>query len=161
MESSEPINQEVYDPLRKKWLKATPEEIVRQQLVQKMIKELFYPKELLSIEKSLKEPPLSITIDCPDRRIDLLCFSKEISDDGSLRPLLLIECKESILLSASAKKQVIGYNHFIRACFVAIAYPEGTQWGFYDTKQQDYVFFQNIPSYTKLVQAVKHARRSK
>ena len=139
---------------------STPEEIVRQELIDRMIHELFYPKELMAIEKVLSTiPTVDTTKSAPaDRRVDMVCFAKGIHQDFALYPLLLLECKESVLLKEQAKDQVIGYNYFIKAYFIAVAYPGGIEWGYYDRSKQGYVFFCDLPSYHRLLQAVKHAR---
>jgi len=81
-----------------------------------MVEELRYPKELLAVEKELKTlPNLTATV-FPKRRIDLLCFAKKETD---LFPLLLIECKDEPL-SHEALNQVVAYNTFVQASFVAI-----------------------------------------
>lgn len=162
MESSSQSKGEIYDPFRKKWVAATPEEKVRQALLQQMTLELSYPRELLTIEKALSEMPhLQGGADAapPLRRADLLCFAKGIHPEHPFYPLLLIECKGCASLLEEAKQQVIGYNYFIKACFVAVAYPQGSQWGYYDSKQQGYSFSSSLPSYHRLMQAVAHARK--
>ena len=154
--------KEIYDPFRKKWVVATPEEKVRQNLLHKMTVELSYPRELISIEKALSEMPhisASTASSCPDRRVDLVCFAKGIHPEYPLYPLLLIECKECASLVEVARQQVIGYNYFIKACFVAVAYPTGCQWGYYDSRIQTYAFSDQMPSYHELMQAVGHARK--
>jgi hypothetical protein len=159
---SSPSKKEIYDPFRKKWVVATPEEKVRQNLLQRMTLELSYPRELISVEKALSEMPhitASHRSSCPDRRVDLVCFAKGIHPDHSLYPLILIECKESSSLIEVAQQQVIGYNYFIKACFVAVAYPNGCQWGYYDSRKQTYAFSDQMPSYNELMQAVVHARK--
>ncbi len=159
MVSSEPNKEEIFDLIRKKWVVASPEEKVRQSLLHLMIKELFFPKELLSVEKAIREIPSvkSSGLLPPDRRVDVVCFARGIHPNFLLYPLLIIECKESIEMKNEAKQQVIGYNHFIKACFVAIAYPEGVEWGYFDTKSQSYQFREGLPSYLKLFQAVSRA----
>jgi hypothetical protein len=156
----EPNKQQIFDPIRKKWVLSTPEEIVRQELIDHMINELLYPKELMAIEKVLSTIPTVDNTKSPpaDRRVDMVCFAKGIHQALPLYPLLLVECKESVLLKEQAKDQVIGYNYFIKAYFIAVAYPGGIEWGYYDRSKQGYVFFSNLPSYHRLLQVVKHAR---
>ncbi len=108
---------EVFDPIRNTWVAATPEEVVRQTWIQRMILELKFPKELLAVEKDLKAlPHLSQEIKLPDRRIDLLVFMKK---NATFVPLLLIECKEGAL-KEEALSQVLSYNHYVKAPFVAV-----------------------------------------
>lgn len=91
--------------IRKRWVAITPEEEVRQSLIQKMVSELGYPKGLISVEKKIG-----------DRRFDLVCYSK------SAQPLLLVECKAGELNEA-AENQAIGYNATVKAPFICLACP--------------------------------------
>lgn len=110
--------KKVFDIIRQVWVAATPEEIVRQTWVQRMIETLKFPKELLAVEKQLKTLP-HLAKDpnpLPERRIDLLCFMK-CAD--TLKPLLLMECKET--LTQETLDQALAYNHYVKAPYVAIA----------------------------------------
>lgn len=84
---------------------ATPEESVRQGLIQKMIGELGFPKGLISVEKKIG-----------NRRFDLVCYTKSTS------PLLLVECKAGELNEA-AENQALGYNATVKAPFICLASP--------------------------------------
>ncbi len=96
--------KQVFDVVRHQWVAATPEEIVRQQWIQKMIQELGYPKEYIAVEKEL-----SLTM----RRADILVYSRACA------PLLLMECKAEALTHADLD-QVIGYNATIQAPYLAL-----------------------------------------
>ena len=110
--------KQVYDNIRQQWVAATPEEIVRQRWIQKMVRELGFPKELLVIERELKMLPhlKEHPHPLPNRRVDLLSFGKGATD---IFPLLLIECKDE-LLSQQALDQALAYNTFVQAYYVAI-----------------------------------------
>ncbi len=153
MGSFDQNKQEVFDPIRKKWVALSPEEKVRQSLIAFMIEELLYPQELLCVEKSLSELPSHTKVSVPDRRIDILCFAKNIHPEFPLYPLLLVECKESSTLAQMAKDQVIGYNHFVKAYFLAVAYPNGVEWGYFDRKEKKYIFKSGLPTYQTLIKA--------
>ncbi len=150
-ELSNPNEGLVYDEIRKLWLVATPEEKVRQKLIQKMIYKLSYPRELLSIERSLAD--LSGTLahkKIPNRRVDITSFAKK---NTLLYPLLVIECKESEGLTQDALAQLQGYNYFIKAPFIAIAYPEGEVFG-YATKS-GFTYLPYLPSYEDLIRVAQ------
>lgn len=111
----------LYDPFRCMRVAATPEEVVRQKLLQYMTKHLGYPRELLAVEKQLSElPHLHGVLALPKRRADILCFAKGLHPMFPLYPLLLIECKGG-KIGKEAEDQAIGYNHFVQAAYVAIA----------------------------------------
>jgi len=104
--------------IRKIQVKATPEEHVRQKFLQQMIGEWGYPPSLIMVEKALSELPLQndTSKKIPQRRMDIVAYTKT---GESLRPLLLIECKEKDN-SKKALRQLLGYNYFIQAPFVAL-----------------------------------------
>jgi hypothetical protein len=116
--------QQIFDELRGCFVKATPEELVRQQWAQHLTRVLGFPKELIAIEKQMKElPHLAHLPGIPDRRVDLLCYGKGPS---GLYPLLLIECKVAPL-TQKGLDQVRGYNHHIQAPFVAVVNQDAAQ----------------------------------
>ncbi len=94
--------------IRKKQVADTPEERVRQLLIQKMLNELGFPKGLLSVERAIGS-----------RRYDLVCYSKEMV------PLLLVECK-AIALDEGAIRQAFGYNDVLKAPFICLASAQET-----------------------------------
>ncbi len=140
--------KEVYDPFRKSWVAATPEEIVRQQLLHRMTSKLGYPLELLVIERELSQMPHLQNIEnLPKRRIDLACFMKQ---GDQLLPLLMIECK-AVPLTNQVKEQVIGYNHYMRAPYVGIANQKDVLTGSFNSQTQEYQFYKQLPPYESLV----------
>lgn len=154
MGSSSPNRQLVFDEVRQSWVKATPEEQVRQRWLKVMVHQLQYPKELLVVEKEIKELPHLSTIDVPDRRVDILCYGKGIHSSWPLYPLLLIECKAEGL-TEDAVDQVIGYNHHIKAYFCAAAGPDEVRLGYFDIARKNYVFYSVLPPFKELMQWVK------
>lgn len=148
------LSKFVFDEVRCQWVAATPEERVRQTLLKKMITHLGFPKESLAVEKELKSLPHLFQSQVPDRRADLICFAKDIHESYPLYPLLLIECKEGDLDEA-ARQQVVGYNYFVKAPFIALASLKEEAFGFYDPVIQAYSFLPYIPSYFSLLKAAR------
>jgi hypothetical protein len=137
-------------PLRKAWVAATPEELVRQALLHELIHVLGYPAALLSVEKELKTLPhlgAHARVSLPTRRADILCYAP---GNHSLYPLLLIECK-AVKLTARGVNQVTGYNHFVKAYFIAVVNHEERRFGWYDAQQGEYTFIPQIPPYAELL----------
>jgi type I site-specific restriction endonuclease len=117
-ESSKSSNV-IYCCVRKQWVKKTPEERIRQTLLSVMIEKLGFPYSLLAVEKSLDQlPHLKQVEKLPQRRADILCFTK------NMKPLLLIECKKE-RIDNTAIEQVRGYNAFVQAPFIALADEKG------------------------------------
>jgi hypothetical protein len=156
MGSFTPNKDRIYDEVRNLWVVATPEEIVRQTLLKKMIYELSYPRGLISVEKALSEIPCFTSMTVPLRRVDVVCFAAKIHPQYPLYPLLLIECKENKKEAEAAWQQVQGYNSFLRACFLAVAYPEGELFGFLEVGKLHFLPY--LPSYLQLMQAIGHGK---
>lgn len=70
----------IFDPQRRRWVKLTPEEWVRQNFVQYLIREGGYPAGLIGIEITLKYNKLKW-------RTDILVH------DRSGKPVMIVECK--------------------------------------------------------------------
>ncbi len=152
MALSSPNRRLVFDEVRSSWVVASKEEIVRQNLLQKMVKVLGYPKHLIGVEKSLSEMPhlQEIKTALPSRRVDVTCFMKGAKH--FLVPLLAIECKH-LCPGMPAFEQILGYNHYLQAPFIGIAaedtfFLQGVQKG----KEK---MFSELPPYETLLQYVK------
>jgi hypothetical protein len=154
MGSSSPSRPLVFDEVRLCWVKATPEEQVRQRWLKWMIHGLQYPKELLVVEKELKELPHLFGRNVPERRLDILCYGKGIHPSFPLYPLVTIECKDE-RLTDEAIDQVIGYNHYVKAYFVAVVNFDEVRLGFFNKNEKEYQFYSVLPSFKELAQWVK------
>ena len=148
--------EEFFCPFRKKHVALTPEEQVRQSLLQEMVHLQGFPKEAIVIEKSLHQMPHLAFQDLslPARRADIVCFAKDIHPKYSLYPLLLVECK-AVKLNSAGIRQVVGYNHYLKAYYVGIVNAKRRRLGWYDTKTQEYVFISHLPSFQELVESFK------
>ncbi len=146
---------ELFDPVRKIWVTATPEEKVRQNLLKWMMESLGYPKEFLSIEKDLNTFP-HVKVEgksFPERRLDIVCFAKDIHPLYPLYPLLVIECKQT-RLTQKVIDQVVGYNYHLKAHFIAIANHEEIRVGYLNHQTNQYQFTQHLPTYRELLNVV-------
>mgnify|MGYP001198083385 FL=1 len=93
----------VYDIIRMRFVKCTPEEYVRQALINYLVNDLHYPKELMSIENE-------IIINKQSRRFDLVIFSRNIS------PLLLVEVKApNVTINENVLYQLAQYNYSVKS----------------------------------------------
>lgn len=147
--------------IRKEMVVATPEERVRQNLLYHMIHELGFPASHIVLEKSLRQMPHLTLADqnIPDRRADIVCFAQEIHPQHALYPLLVVECK-AVDLNGKVINQVLGYNHFLRAYFVAVANETCLKTGWYDPSLKTYRFVDHLPRYNDLLLALNPAKRS-
>jgi hypothetical protein len=110
-----PQNRQIYDPIRKKWFDALPEEIVRQKVLSHLVNDLGFPPRYIVVEKKLSELPNLSHLNLPERRIDILCMEAK-----TFRPLLLVECK-GVSLQEKMFAQALGYNAYIQAPLICLA----------------------------------------
>jgi hypothetical protein len=98
----------IFDTLRKRWLLLTPEEWVRQNFVQYLIKIKNYPSALIALEKEIQLGELK-------KRFDVLIYNKDH------RPWMMIECKGGeIKLNDAVLQQVLRYNISVPVEFIVI-----------------------------------------
>jgi hypothetical protein len=138
--------------IRREWVVATPEEMVRQKLIRQMVYELGFPLSGLVLEKSLSQMPhiANRGVKVPLRRADLICFAKGVHSKYELYPLLLVEVK-AVKLTPKAKSQVIGYNRYLQAPYICLANEGEVNTGWYDSEKADYHFINHLPSYLELL----------
>jgi hypothetical protein len=105
--------------IRKKLVRGTPEELVRQALLGHLVGPFGCPSSLISVEISLSNLACYVPSRIKHRRADIVCFTKTV--DGA-RPLVLIECKRSHP-SVDVIAQLCGYNMYVGCNVVAVAWP--------------------------------------
>ena len=98
----------IFDVLRRKHVRLTPEEWVRQHVVNLLVSHYQYPRTLIRAEGG-------VVLNATQKRTDLLTFRR----DGS--PYLLVECKAStVALTQAVFDQVARYNFVHKAPFLVI-----------------------------------------
>ena len=94
----------------------TPEEVVRQQLLNEIL--AVVPKDFVEIEIPIKKYGRSNS----KLRADLIILNPK------MQPFLLIECKEPReQLTLNVKEQAMGYNTVVKAPFIAVTNGRNTQ----------------------------------
>ena len=129
----------IFDPVRKKYIYLTPEEWVRQHIINYLVNNLGYPIGLLNVEKK-------VDVNGQPQRIDLLANSKK----G--KPILLVECKApEVKITQQAFDQINVYNQFLKVPFLLVT--NGLQHFCFklDEDHSSYVFLEEIPSYMAIV----------
>ena len=87
----------IFDEVRLQWITLTPEEWIRQNFLQYLIKVKEYPKSLLSIEKIISLGELK-------KRCDIVVYKNDL-------PWMIVECKEmNIDLKVPVLEQILRYN---------------------------------------------------
>ncbi len=128
----------VFDAIRKKWLVLTPEEWVRQHLVNYLIIHKNYPGSLISLEAGLKYNALS-------KRTDILVYNKM----GN--PLLVLECKASeVAITQKVIEQISVYNKTIGATYLCVTNGLKHYCWTFNEAQNKFDFLQQIPDFKEI-----------
>ena len=100
--------QEVFDPVRQKWVVMTPEERVRQVFILYLLNVKGFPLSHLSVEHA-------VTVNGMTQRYDLVVF------DDELNPYMVVECKAPhVKLTQRVVEQAARYNAVLRAPLVCV-----------------------------------------
>ncbi len=98
----------IFDAYRKRWLVLTPEEWVRQNLLQYLTEIKKYPAKLIAIEKEIYLGELK-------KRCDIVVYNRDAL------PWMIIECKEmNVLLSQKTSDQILRYHITLPAKYLVI-----------------------------------------
>ena len=105
----------IFDIIRKKYVRLTPEEKTRQHFIHYLINHLSYPKSLISIERSIQGKE---RLDRPDI----------VTYDREGKPFLIVECKAChISITEIVYSQIARYNRYLQAPLLAIT--NGQEYG--------------------------------
>lgn len=97
----------IWDTIRKKWVRLTPEEWVRQNFVRYLTVSKQYPAALIAIEKQVRLGELS-------KRYDIAVYYQS-------RPWLVIECKEpGVPINHKVLEQILRYNSRLTAAYLVL-----------------------------------------
>ncbi len=125
----------IFDEIRKKFIILTPEEWVRQHVVQFFLQEKKYPKSYINVEKVLK-------INNLNKRYDLVVFNP----DGSV--FILVECKApGIIISQNTFDQIARYNMTLNAQYLMVTNGHNHYFCQMDYKQECYHFMPELPDF--------------
>lgn len=125
----------VFDELRKKFVFLTPEEWVRQHVVQFLLKEKNFPKSLLNVEKQIKLHNLV-------KRYDVIAFNP----DGSIH--LVVECKAATVpITQDTFDQIARYNMALQATFLMVTNGIDHYFCQLDYEAEKYHFLEDLPEW--------------
>lgn len=126
----------IFDEVRKKFIILTPEEWVRQHVVQYLLQEKKYPKSLINVEKLLKINGLT-------KRYDVVVFNK----DGSI--FILVECKApEIKITQNTFDQIARYNMTLDARYLMVTNGLNHYFCQMDYENEKYQFLKELPDYS-------------
>jgi len=125
----------IFDEIRKKFVVLTPEEWVRQHVVQYLLVEKKYPKSLINVEKLVKVNGLN-------KRYDIVVFQP----NGEI--FLLIECKApEVSISQQTFDQIARYNLKLNAQFLMVTNGLNHYFCQMDFENEQYVFLREAPEF--------------
>lgn len=123
----------IFDTLRKKWLVLTPEEWVRQNLVQYFIQVKGYPSTLIALEKIIRLGELK-------KRFDILIY------DAHHKPWMMVECKApTVKLDESVLHQLLRYHISVPAGYLIIS--NGDQTYGWEKRDRSLMLIERMPDW--------------
>ncbi|TDT45004.1 type I restriction and modification enzyme subunit R-like protein [Maribacter spongiicola] len=127
----------IFDEIRKKFVVLTPEEWVRQHVVQFLIQEKNYPLNHINVEKQ-------ITLNGLKKRYDVVVFKT----NGELH--ILVECKApEITISQMTFDQIAQYNFKLNATYLMVTNGLSHYYCQTDFVAEKYEFMQEIPDFSR------------
>lgn len=126
----------IFDGTRKKFVLLTPEEWVRQHVVQYLLQELEYPKNYLNVEKVIKINGLT-------RRYDIVVYQP----NGDI--FLLVECKApEVPITQSVFDQIARYNLKLDAAYLMVTNGLNHYFCSMDYAAEQYRFLSALPPFS-------------
>ena len=100
--------EQIYCEWRHRWVRLTPEEWVRQQLLHRLVEQLDFPASRIAVEQA-------ITVGEVHKRCDAVVY------DQAMQPLVLIECKaETVPLTQKTLDQALTYNRQLNVPYLIL-----------------------------------------
>lgn len=122
----------IFCQIRKKWLLLTPEEWVRQHVVQYLILEKKYSKSAINTE-------VIVNLNGMKKRADAIVFKKE-------KPFIIVECKApSVQITQETFDQIARYNLQLEADYLMVTNGLNHYYCQMDFENQRYNFLQELP----------------
>jgi len=131
-----PETPKYYDPLRRKWVAATPEEKVRQWFISVLSESAGVPNWMMMSEVPMKYGQKSW-------RADIVVYSS----DGN--PLAVVECKRpDVQIKASVAEQALRYTSVQHVRFIFLT--NGNDTYAYERRGSGFEAMEKIPTYQEM-----------
>ncbi len=125
----------IFDEIRKKFIILTPEEWVRQHVVQYLLQDKNYPKSYINVEKLIKVNDLS-------KRYDVIVYQP----NGEI--YLLIECKApEVTITQHTFDQIARYNLVLNAKYLMVSNGLNHYFCQMDFEKEQYNFLRELPEF--------------
>ncbi len=125
--------EQVFDPIRKIWVRLSPEEWVRLNFLQYLIIHRKYPEKLIAIEREIVLGELK-------KRFDILVFDKQ------QQPWMMVECKASeVKLDSGVLQQILRYHIALPVKYLVIT--NGPQTFAWEKKDGSLHLLEEVPAF--------------
>ncbi|MBE3588752.1 MAG: type I restriction enzyme HsdR N-terminal domain-containing protein [Thermoanaerobacteraceae bacterium] len=137
-----------FDLYRKRLIRVTPKETVRQRIASFFEKHLGFPRDMI-----LLDVPINYYVENCKGRADIIIH--EINDDNTLKPLAIIECKaNSLALTDNVFERVIRYADEIGADYVMVTNGIEIEIAKYNEISDSYDLVNSLLTYREMVNGV-------
>lgn len=135
--------EHIFCEWRRRYVRLTPEEYVRQQFLHQLVEKYAYPKELIAVEVVL-DKVLNIKSSEPTaKRADAIVYDRE------MRPLVIIECKaDTVALTQKTLDQATNYNRKVGVPYLILH--NGLTTVIAKISEKDIRFAPMIPTYGEI-----------
>ena len=131
-------DNQIWDRLRKKYVKLTPEEWVRQHFIAYLIDNLGYSEGLMASEYTVDYNGMK-------KRCDIVGFHND------LNPMFIVECKApSITISEDTFYQIAKYANTLKAKMLILTNGMNHYCAKIDVKENKLIYLETIPSFKEI-----------
>lgn len=130
--------RDIFDPIRRRYVRLTPEEWVRQHFVQYLIRQHGVPRGLVAVEYAFTDRQMP-------RRADIVVHDRQ----GA--PLLIAECKApGVSIAQETFDQAARYNRVLRVPYLVVTNGHEHYACRIDFADASYRFLDALPDYEAL-----------
>ena len=126
----------IFDRVRKKYVRLTPEEWVRQNFIAYLVNGKKYPAGLMAIEKRL-------LVNNMERRADIVIHSRDAS------PYIIVECKAPFVeITQAVMDQAVAYNMTLGCRILCLTNGLKHVYAMLDHHAGRFSYLRELPDYT-------------
>ena len=130
-------NDYIWDPLRRKSVRNTPEEAVRQWFISVLHEGMHVPEHMMGSEVAFKHG-------AKEYRADIVVY------DRAARPLMLVECKRpEVTLDQEVVDQAIRYCNELEVSYIVIT--NGTKTFIFERTRDSWQFMTKAPLWEEML----------
>ncbi len=131
-------NNLIFDPIRKKYVVLTPEEWVRQHVINYLVSDKNVPKALISVEQQFESNTITF-------RADIVVYNR------LMNAVLLVECKApEVEISQTVFNQVSRYNLNFKVSYLFVTNGLKHFCAKINFSEQKAIFLPDLPNFEEL-----------